>query len=251
MVPLAREESFLRTLRCCSTWSFWPSNRLNDLDHGARVTNSPPQRPLQEKLFIPGPVGQLEAIVETPPGATFDTVGVLCHPHPQFGGTMTNKVIHMLAKTFNELGLPSVRFNYRGVGASDGEYAQGDGETDDSVAVIDWARERWPSAHIWVGGFSFGGAVAIRAAVRRDVSRLMTVAPAIDRVPVDVGRLPTCPWLIVQGDKDELVDAQHVRRWVDSLSVQPTIVMLEGVEHYFHGRMNDLRETVLDWVRGA
>jgi hypothetical protein len=213
------------------------------------VTESQPQRPLQEKLFIAGLAGRLEAIVETPPAALADRVAILCHPHPQFGGTMTNKVVHMLAKAFNELGLPAVRFNYRGVGASEGAYAEGDGETDDAVAVLDWARTRWPNARFWLGGFSFGGAVAIRAAVRRDVERLITVAPAIDRVPVDRERLPTCPWLVIQGDKDELVDPAHIQQWVASLQSPPEMVMLQGVEHYFHGRMNDLRQTVLDWVR--
>ena len=213
------------------------------------MTDLQPQRPLQEKLFIAGPAGRLEALVETPQGASTDRVAVLCHPHPLYGGTMINKVVHMLAKAFNELGMPAVRFNYRGVGASEGSYADGNGETDDAVAVLDWARERWPHARFWLGGFSFGGAVAIRTAVRRDVERLITVAPAIDRVPVDKERLPSCPWLVIQGDKDELVDPAHIQRWVASLQSPPQMVMLEGVEHFFHGRMNDLRETVLNWVR--
>lgn len=207
-------------------------------------------RPVAETVTIAGPAGSLEAIVETPPGAATN-VAVICHPHPQYGGTMTNKVVHMLAKACNELGLPAVRFNYRGVGASVGTYADGDGETDDAVAVLDWARERWPGAGLWLGGFSFGGAVAIRAAARRDVRRLITVAPAIRRVAVDAANLPACPWLIVQGDEDELVDAGDIQRWVAALPAPPELVMLQGVQHFFHGRMNDLRQTVLDWVRRA
>ncbi|MFL6550775.1 MAG: alpha/beta hydrolase [Povalibacter sp.] len=210
-----------------------------------------PQRPQVEKLFISGAIGQLEAIIETPVDASAQSVAVICHPHPIYGGTMTNKVVHMLAKSCNELGLPTVRFNYRGVGASEGTYAEGNGESDDAVAVLDWARARWPEAGLWLAGFSFGGAVAIRAAVRRDVQRLITVAPAIDRVPVDVQRLPTCPWLLIQGDHDELVNPAHVQQWVNTLATPPEVVILPGVEHFFHGRMNDLRQTVLDWVHAS
>jgi len=211
--------------------------------------SSTSQRPAAETVSIAGPAGALEAIVESPVDQPVRSVAVICHPHPLYGGTMTNKVVHMLARACNELGLPSVRFNYRGVGASAGRYDEGNGETDDAVAVLDWARNRWPATQLWLGGFSFGGAVAIRAAVRREVSRLITVAPAIQKVAVDSMHLPVCPWLIVQGDQDELVDALEIRQWVTTLAVQPELVVLPGVEHFFHGRMNDLRASVLDWAR--
>lgn len=213
--------------------------------------SSESQRPVSEALTIPGPSGQLEAILDTPVGSDAHAVAVICHPHPLHGGTMTNKVAHMLAKSCNELGLPAVRFNYRGVGASAGKYDEGNGETDDAVAVLDWARSRWPQADLWLGGFSFGGGVAIRAAVQRDVQRLITVAPAIRLVTVDPSRLPTCPWLIVQGDQDELVDPQDTQRWAATLRVRPELVMLQGVEHFFHGRMNDLRQAVVEWAGRA
>lgn len=182
-------------------------------------------------------------------GAAVDQAAVICHPHPVYGGTMTNKVVHMLAKTFNELGIPSVRFNYRGVGASAGIYDEGNGETDDTIAVLDWAAQRWPAARLSLGGFSFGGAVAIRAAVARNVRRLVTVAPAIRRVDVAVDRLPAGDWLLVQGDRDELVDPQDIQRWAAALASPPQVALLPGVDHFFHGRLNDLREVVLDWVR--
>jgi uncharacterized protein len=206
-------------------------------------------RPAAESVTIAGPAGSLEALLETPAGADGSRVAVICHPHPVYGGTMTNKVVHMLAKACNELGLPSVRFNYRGVGASAGTYDEGNGETDDAVAVLDWAQARWPHAGLWLGGFSFGGAVAIRAAVMREVRRLITVAPAIRRVAVDNASLPACPWLVVQGDEDELVDPADIQRWVTTLPAPPELVMLQGVQHFFHGRMTDLRQVVIDWVR--
>jgi hypothetical protein len=194
-------------------------------------------------------VGNLEALLETPVDADNGRVAVVCHPHPVYGGTMTNKVVHMLAKSCNEAGVTTLRFNYRGVGASAGSYDEGNGETQDALAVLDWAAHRWPAAQLWLGGFSFGGSVAIRAAARRDVRRLITVAPAIQRVAVDSNQLPSCPWLLVQGDQDELVDPVAVQQWVATLATPPELELMPGVDHFFHGRLNQLREVVLRWLR--
>jgi alpha/beta superfamily hydrolase len=205
-----------------------------------------------QSVSIAGPAGNIEALVDTPASATSSAVAVICHPHPLHGGTMTNKVVHTLAKAFNDVGTPAVRFNYRGVGASAGTYDDGNGETQDALAVLSWAAQRWPGAQLWLGGFSFGGAVAIRAAVAASqgsgVARLVTVAPAIRRVSVDSNTLPQCPWLIVQGDRDELVDPLDIQQWAQALPVQPRLTMLSGVEHFFHGRLNDLRTTVASWL---
>lgn len=206
-------------------------------------------RPTIKASIIPGPAGKLEALLDLPGDADGARVAVVCHPHPVYGGTMTNKVVHTLAKAFNELGVPAVRFNYRGVGASEGTYDEGNGETDDAVAVIDWALQRWPNARLWLAGFSFGGPVAIRATVRRNADRLVTVAPAIQKVAVDAANLPRIPWLLVQGDNDELVDAAQARQWVSTMQHPPQLLVLPGVDHFFHGRLNDLREAVVNWSR--
>ena len=199
--------------------------------------------------MIPGPSGPLEAILDTPPGADAAHVGVVCHPHPLHGGAMTNKVAHVLAKAFNDAGAPAVRFNFRGVGASAGVHAEGVGETDDALAALDWVSGRWPHAKLWLAGFSFGGAVAIRAAAERDVKRLVTVAPAVQRVNiVDATRLPAAPWLLVQGDRDELVNVDAIRRWVQEVRPAPELQVLAGVDHFFHGRLNDLRDVVVRWL---
>ena len=209
------------------------------------VTAPPPT----QALSIPGPAGTLEALLDAPATTTTpQAVAIVCHPHPQYGGTMTNKVVYSLARAFNEAGAPAVRFNYRGVGASTGTYGEGNGETDDALAVFDWAAQRWPGAQLWLGGFSFGGAVAIRAAAQRNVVRLVTVAPAIRRVPVDASSLPQCPWLIVQGDSDELVDPNDIQQWAQALPEAPRLAMLSGVEHFFHGRLNELRQVVARWL---
>lgn len=205
-----------------------------------------------QSVTIAGPAGNIEALLDTPAAATANAVGVICHPHPLHGGTMTNKVVHTLAKAFNDVGAPAVRFNYRGVGASAGVYDEGNGETQDALAVLEWAAQGWPGAQLWLGGFSFGGAIAIRASVASsralDIARLVTVAPAIRRVSVDSSTLPQCPWLIVQGDRDELVDPADIQQWTRALPVQPRLAMLGGVEHFFHGRLNDLRTTVVSWL---
>ena len=207
-----------------------------------------------QSLTISGPAGNLEALLDAPASAPAvdvmapDAVAVICHPHPLHGGTMTNKVVHTLAKAFNSVGAPAVRFNYRGVGASAGAFDEGDGETQDALAVLDWTAQRWPGAQLWLGGFSFGGGIAIRAAAARDVTRLVTVAPAIRLVSVDTSALPKCPWLVVQGDRDELVDAADIQRWAQSLAMPPRIAVLSGVEHFFHGRLNDLRQVVVSWL---
>ena len=206
-------------------------------------------RPTVESLSIAGPAGNIEAVLDTPRDADGTRVAVVCHPHPLYGGTMTNKVVHTLAKAFSELGLPALRFNYRGVGASAGSYGEGNGETDDAIAVIDWARQRWPQARLWLGGFSFGGPVAIRASAQREADRIVTVAPAIQKVAVTGVKLPQCPWLLVQGDNDELVDAREVQQWVQTLGRPPQLALLPGVDHFFHGRLHDLREAVLTWAR--
>ena len=109
---------------------------------------------------------------------------VVCHPHPLHGGTMQNKVVTTLARCAEELGMPSLRFNFRGVGASAGAFDEGRGETDDALAAVATARQRWPDAALWLAGFSFGGYVALRASTTRgvgEVSRLVTIAPAFTR----------------------------------------------------------------------
>ncbi len=205
--------------------------------------------PETQRVQITGPAGPLEAIAEIPPDNDMAHIGVICHPHPLHGGSMNNKVVHMLGRTMQGLGAPTLRFNFRGVGASAGTFDDGKGETDDALAVIGWARARWAGADLWLAGFSFGGAVALRAAATSNPARLITVAPAVTRIDPASVRMPTCPWLIVQGDLDQLVDAGAVREWAARLSPAPEIAMLSGAEHFFHGRLNDLRTIAADWLK--
>jgi len=209
--------------------------------------------PKTTSLLVKGPAGDLEVLIDEPAtaNAAVDHVALICHPHPLYGGTMTNKVVHILARACNDLGVPTVRFNFRGVGKSAGTHDDGQGETDDVLAMLQWTALRWPNAKIWLTGFSFGAAMALRASLRAVTARpacLITVAPAL-RWLTQVHEAPPCPWLIVQGDQDELVDALAVQQWATSLQQSPQVTILPGAEHFFHGRLNDLRDAVQDWLR--
>jgi uncharacterized protein len=212
--------------------------------------------PRAERLTLAGPAGGLEALIETPVGeggepASVSAFAVVCHPHPLFGGTLDNKVVHTLARAFNQLGAPSIRFNFRGVGASAGSHDEGRGEIQDALAVIAHGRRRWPGAALWLGGFSFGGSVAVWAAGAAAPTRLVAVAPGITKVGVTGAAPPACPWLIVQGDADEVVPKDLVLAWARTLTPVPQITVLPGAGHFFHGRINDLREAVLAFMGRA
>ena len=201
-----------------------------------------------EKLSFRGPAGQLEAIIDSPGGTAAVGVAVVCHPHPQHGGTMHNKVAHTLARSFVRSGLATLRFNFRGTEGSEGQYDEGVGELDDALAAMEWLRERIPDGPLWLGGFSFGAAIAVRAAVETEVSGLISVAPAVYRFAGDLEDQPRCPWLVVQGDEDELVDVAETIDWINSLEPGPELIVLSGAEHFFHGRLNDLREAAMEFV---
>ncbi|TLY56266.1 MAG: alpha/beta hydrolase [Gammaproteobacteria bacterium] len=209
--------------------------------------------PHAERLSLAGPAGPLQALIET---AVTEVEGpqpvsafaVVCHPHPLYGGTMDNKVVYTVARALEQLGAPAIRFNFRGVGASAGSYDEGRGETADALAVIAYGRRRWPHAALWLAGFSFGGAVAVGAAARAGPQRLIAVAPGITTIALTDAAPPACPWLIVQGDADEVVPPQAVRAWVDTLSPAPELRVLHGAGHFFHGRLNELRDVVLAFM---
>lgn len=201
------------------------------------------KRPHTEKTVIDGPAGDLDSLVEAPPAPL--GVVVVCHPHPLYQGTMTNKVAHTLARSFNDLGFAAVRFNFRGVGGSAGSYDEARGETDDALAVAAWASARWPDLPLWFAGFSFGAFVALRAANARAPAGLVTVAVPVQRFDVSALQQPDCPWVIVQGDQDELVDVDAVVGWIDSLAPGPELLVMQGVDHFFHGRLTELRENLV------
>lgn len=205
--------------------------------------------PPREALTLDGPAGCIEALLDTPPGPLAPAVGVVCHPHPQHQGTMLNKVVHTISRALNDLRMPAVRFNFRGVGASEGAYADGIGEMEDALAVAVWAQRRFPGSALWLAGFSFGAAVATRAAVASPCRQLISVAPPVARMAGLLGdAAPPCPWLLVQGMADEVVSATDVETWALGRTPPPDLVLLPDVDHFFHGRLTLLRDTIISRV---
>lgn len=204
--------------------------------------------PVTENPELEGPAGRLETILDLPRGDVPRAAAVVCHPHPQHGGTMHNKVAHTLARAFARLGFAALRFNFRGTEGSEGAWDEGRGEVEDALAAAGWLRRAYPGLPVWIGGFSFGAAMAIKAAQRESFAGLVSVAPAVSRFHADPVPQPSCPWLIVQGDEDELVAAEETIEWVNTLEPGPELVVLEGAEHFFHGRLVDLRDLVTAFV---
>ncbi len=207
------------------------------------------------ELFIPGPRGRLEARhagVADPSSP----VAIVLHPHPLHGGTMNNKVAYAIFRSLVEAGCHTVRFNFRGVGRSCGEYAGGDGEVADALAVTDWMQRRHPeSSMTWIAGFSFGAWIAARVLMKRsDISRFVLVAPGattrdwsfLDQVPAE--------GLIIQGSADTIVDPGDVAALaasLDSLARSLRFEMIEGAGHFFDNDMETVRELVRDYARRA
>jgi hypothetical protein len=207
-----------------------------------------PILPKLQKLQLDGPAGNLEALLEAPQEMAVVGCAVVCHPHPLHGGTMQNKVAHTLARSFIKQGFIALRFNFRGVNESDGEFDEGRGELEDVFAAMDFLSNRYPDLPLWLSGFSFGAAMAVHAAAERRPGGLVSVAPAVSRFTRTLPHQPDCPWLILQGDQDELVDVDETIAWVNGLDPGPGLQIFEGTEHFFHGKLVLLREAVESFI---
>jgi len=196
---------------------------------------------------IDGPAGPLEIDWLEPASPSGEGVAVICHPHPQHGGSMHNKVVHILCKACNELGLPALRFNFRDVGASAGEFDDGVGERDDMRAACDHARRQHPGVPLWLAGFSFGARVALEGWREAQADYLISVAPPVSLYDMRGIDGITIPWLLVQGGKDEIVDPEAVREWAASRRPAPAVRWLDEAGHFFHGQLNALRQAVVEW----
>ena len=209
------------------------------------TTASVPFPETDATVLLPGPVGVLETAVEFPEVADARRgIAVVCHPHPLHGGTMHNKVVTMLARSLRELGLIVVRFNFRGVGESAGEYDEGRGETLDLLAVAEWVRRQRPDDAFWLAGFSFGSYVALLGARHLPIKQMISIAPPVGRWDFSAALAPPCPWLVVQGEDDDVVDPQAVYDWIDAMDDKPALVRMPETGHFFHRRMMDLRGAI-------
>jgi alpha/beta superfamily hydrolase len=204
-------------------------------------------------LFIDGPAGRLEALLN---GGSADAThaAVVCHPHPLFGGTLHNKVVFHTMKALNHFGFPVLRFNFRGAGLSQGEHAHGTGEVEDVRAALDWIEGEY-SLPIVFAGFSFGAAVGMRAAcpdprVTALIGLGLPATPVDDRV-YDFDFLRTCtkPKLFVSGSRDQFGPPGKLESLVNTFAEPKKLVRIEAGDHFFEGRLKELRAAIEDWVR--
>jgi len=204
--------------------------------------------PRSEALFFDGRVGRLEGVLELPADAEARAAAVVCHPHPLHGGTLQNKVAHTLSRAFVAQEFAVLRFNFRGVGKSAGEFDNGVGERLDVLCAVDLMRSRFPDIPLWLGGFSFGAAMAVSVAGETQAAGLVSVAPAASRLTGDELVQPACPWLIVHGANDELVAIGDTIEWVNSMAPGPELCVFPETSHFFHGKLIKLRELVAAFV---
>ncbi|RLA47654.1 MAG: hypothetical protein DRR06_01870 [Gammaproteobacteria bacterium] len=193
---------------------------------------------------IDGPAGKLELVQEVanPQGPLFDSgfCAVVCHPHPLYGGTMDNKVVTTLARAYRELGVPTVRFNFRGVGGSEGVHDNAAGEADDLQAVAEWLQAQLPDSRLLLAGFSFGTAVVAAGSSRLGAHHITLIAPPVERYSFAPQGHFACPALVILGDDDELVDLQSTRKWAEQLTSSVEILVVAGASHFFDGQLSAL-----------
>ena len=209
--------------------------------------------------MVEGAAGRIEvaaSLLDAP-----RAIAVVAHPHPLYGGTMDNKVVTTVARAFTEAGAATFRFNFRGVGATEGSHDEGRGETEDCLAVIAHARAAVGELPLWLAGFSFGGAIAVKASARVEFGQLVLVAPAFRRLtghglgePPDPndpelgeqGRHTPANTLVVHGDRDETVLLEDSIAWATPREVP--VMVIPGAEHFFHRKLHIVREAVARWV---
>jgi uncharacterized protein len=211
-------------------------------------------------LFIDGPAGRLEALLNSGSGNATHAA-VVCHPHPLFGGTMHNKVVFHTMKALNGFGFPVLRFNFRGTGLSEGEHANGVGEVDDVRAALDWLDSEFHLPMVFAG-FSFGAAVGLRAACSDERVRAV-IGVGVPVVPVaedteqpreysyDFVRECAKPKLFVSGARDQFGPRSKLEALVAAIPEPKKLVIIDGADHFFEGRLRELREAIEAWAKEA
>jgi hypothetical protein len=202
-------------------------------------------------FFLSGPVGRLEAVLWTPPSPTAPPLAALvCHPHPLFGGTMHNKVVFQAAKSIDALGVPILRFNFRGAGLSEGVHDRGIGERDDVRAALQFLAAEFPGVPLLVTGFSFGSIVGLSVGCQApEVTNLIALGFPVNNS--DVSFIFECrkPKLFVHGSNDEHGDVRKVEELVPSLPGENRLVIVEAVDHFFTGKLNAVDQAITTWLR--
>ncbi|HEY8942523.1 MAG TPA: alpha/beta fold hydrolase [Cellvibrio sp.] len=208
----------------------------------------------EESLRISGPAGHLQAALhqgdETGNFASRNWLVIICHPHPVHGGTMDNKVVTTLMRTYRDLGIHVLRFNFRGVGKSEGVFDNAVGEQDDLRGIVSWVKQNLPAVGIMLAGFSFGSSIAAQVSYEiPGLQHLTLVAPPVERYPYARNNQFPCKVCVIQGDKDERVIAQGVYDWSAGLHGEVELLRYPEAGHFFHGFLTalktDLTQTLL------
>lgn len=199
----------------------------------------------ENPFFFEGAAGMLEAVLTIPPEARYDYVAILGHPHSLQGGTMNNKVVTTMVRAFKELGIPVLRFNFRGVGASLGDYDAGIGESDDMRVLAQLWEANYPQSRFLFAGFSFGSFVAYRAAALHKHDWLLTIAPAVHHYNYQELSIVPTPWHIIQGDDDEVVPLQMVVDFAARMTPALPVSRFRETGHFFHGKLLLLKAEIL------
>ena len=193
--------------------------------------------------FIEGPAGRLEYCLDVAADSAASTTAILCHPHPLYGGSMHDGALALINQTLLELGINTLRFNFRGVGGSEGGHDHGNGEVDDICAVADWVRSSEQPGQILLCGYSFGGAMALQAQPRVQADKLILLAPAVTLVPeFEQSVVPT---LVLLGDSDQFIPVDDARSSFNSDNV--TLKVIQQTDHFFMGAADAVRSTIRDW----
>lgn len=209
-------------------------------------------RPLPtESALLRGPAGAIDALIDAP--AQVHGIALVCHPHPLYGGTNTNKVAHTLARAYRDLGYAAIRPNFRGVGKSEGTHDHGEGETEDMLSLLTWAQSRWGTLPIALGGFSFGGYIQTRVANRLAAGiapprQLILVGMAAGAAAdgsrqYDTPAVPAnVPTLVIHGETDATIELANVLEWARPQELP--VVVVPGADHFFHGKLHVIRDII-------
>lgn len=203
----------------------------------------------EQHFLINGTAGLIEcrltaSLVDGALGAQH-LVAIICHPHPQQGGTMDNKVVTTLVRAYRDLGIRVLSFNFRGVGKSEGEFDLGRGEQADLRSAIAYIKEHFPTETLLLAGFSFGSSIVAQVSYEIDLRHLLLIAPPIERYHYDVNGTFSVPVTVVQGDLDERVVADGVYRWVNTLKSPVELIRYPEAGHFFHGFLSPLKQDVM------
>ncbi len=205
--------------------------------------------PGEHSLILEGAVGSLEAVLSVPESKNTSYVALIGHPHSLQGGTMNNKVVTTLARVFKELAIPSLRFNFRGVGQSAGSYDQGIGESEDMLLFAKEWQKKQPDLHFIFAGFSFGSYVVYRTAAHFPQSLLITIAPPVHHYDYTELQTDLSSWLIVQGDMDEVVPYTLVEEFAKQRAPEISMITFAETSHFFHGKLIELKSQLIDYLK--